>query len=75
MLTELAEPIMSSTLLLRGDDTPQTDPNEILHQLSGEVDVVIDGGDCGIVPTTVVNLTEATPSVIRHGKGAWEGFE
>jgi tRNA A37 threonylcarbamoyladenosine synthetase subunit TsaC/SUA5/YrdC len=58
--------------LLPGDDTPQTDPDEILGRLSGEVDIVIDGGNCGIVPTTVVDLTEASPSVIRHGKGAWD---
>ena len=72
LLTELAEPIMSSTLLLPGDDTPQTDPDEILRRLSGDVDIVIDGGNCGIVPTTVVDLTNASPSVIRHGKGAWD---
>ena len=71
LLTELAEPILSSTLLLPGDDTPQTDPDDILQRLAGDVDIVIDGGNCGIVPTTVVDLTEAPPSVIRHGKGAW----
>ena len=72
LLTELAEPIMSSTLLLPGDETPQTDPDEILRRLSGDVDIVINGGNCGIVPTTVVDLTNASPSVSRHGKGAWD---
>lgn len=69
LLTELGEPLMSSTLILPNEDMPLTDPNEIREQLEHQVDLVIDGGHCGIEPTTVIDMTEAVPVVVRTGKG------
>ena len=68
-LDELNEPLMSSTLLLPGEELPMTDPEEMRQRLGHVVDLVIDGGDCGIEPTTVVDLVEGVPRIARHGKG------
>ena len=72
LLDELGEPLMSSTLLLPGDELPMTDAREIRERLEHEVDLVIDGGGCGIEPTTVIDLTEEPPRVVRVGKGPLE---
>ena len=69
LLEELGEPIMSTTLILPGEDMPMTDPYEIREVLEHQVDLVIDGGYCDIEPTTVVDLTGDLPIVVRHGKG------
>ncbi len=69
LLESLGEPLMSSTLLLPGDDLPLTDSADILERLDGRVDLVIDGGYCGLEPTTVLDLTEEIPKVLRHGRG------
>jgi tRNA threonylcarbamoyl adenosine modification protein (Sua5/YciO/YrdC/YwlC family) len=69
MLTELGEPLMSSTLLLPGDDLPMTDAHEIQERLHHLVDAVIDGGNCGLVPTTVLDLAGPVPAVVRQGRG------
>jgi len=69
LLAELGEPIMSSTLLLPGDEQPMTDPAEIRQRLQHAVDVVIDGGYCGLEPTSVVDLSGELPLVVRRGKG------
>jgi tRNA threonylcarbamoyl adenosine modification protein (Sua5/YciO/YrdC/YwlC family) len=69
LLESLGEPLMSSTLALPGDHLPLTDPGEMLARLNSQVDLVIDGGYCGIEPTTVLDLTGATPNVLRHGRG------
>lgn len=69
LLEELGEPIMSSTLILPGDDRPMTDPQEMRERLEHAVDLVIDGGNCGIEPTTVVDLVDGEPRVVRLGKG------
>lgn len=69
ILEELGEPIMSSTLLLPGDDRPLTDPDSILEALRGRVDLVIGSGSCSVVATTVVDLTSGHPIVLREGKG------
>ena len=74
LLEELNEPLMSTTLILPGDDMPMTDPYEIRSMLEHEVDLVIDGGFCGFEPTTVVNMTEDVPQLIREGKGDPEPF-
>lgn len=74
LLSELGEPIMSSTLLLPDAELPLNDPDEICERLSGEVDFVIASGSCGIDPTTVVDLTGDVPEVLRHGKGGAEAF-
>jgi tRNA threonylcarbamoyl adenosine modification protein (Sua5/YciO/YrdC/YwlC family) len=69
LLAELGEPLMSSTLLLPGDPQPLTNAHEIRDRLQHEVEVVLDGGDCGIVPTTVIDLAVDPPAVVRSGKG------
>jgi tRNA threonylcarbamoyl adenosine modification protein (Sua5/YciO/YrdC/YwlC family) len=69
LLEELGEPLMSSTLLLPGDPQPLTDGAEILERLENELDVIIDGGHCGIEPTTVVDLAVNPPVVLRQGRG------
>jgi tRNA threonylcarbamoyl adenosine modification protein (Sua5/YciO/YrdC/YwlC family) len=69
LLESLGEPLMSSTLVLPGVDVPLTDPDEMLAQLTSRVDLVIDGGYCGVEPTTVLDLTGPTPKVLRHGRG------
>ena len=74
LLDELMEPLLSSTLLLPGDDAPLNDAEEIRNRLGSAVDLVIDAGSCGVVPTTVVDLTGDTPVVTRVGKGAIELF-
>ena len=69
LLESLGEPLMSSTLLLAGDDLPLTDAAEIAERLDSQVDLVIDGGYCGLEPTTVLDLTGDIPNVLRHGRG------
>jgi tRNA threonylcarbamoyl adenosine modification protein (Sua5/YciO/YrdC/YwlC family) len=69
LLTELAQPLMSSTLLMPGEKLPLTDPHEMRERLEHQVDLVIDGGFCGIQPTTVIDLVGESPQVMRVGKG------
>jgi tRNA threonylcarbamoyl adenosine modification protein (Sua5/YciO/YrdC/YwlC family) len=75
LLRELAEPIMSSTLLLPGDDLPLTDAREIRERLEHVVDVVLDGGNCGFEPTTVIDLAGEVPAIVRRGRGDTTPFE
>jgi tRNA threonylcarbamoyl adenosine modification protein (Sua5/YciO/YrdC/YwlC family) len=70
LLTELGEPLMSSTLILPGDPQPLTHGTEIQERLLHAVDAVLDGGDCGLEPTTVVDLSSSPPVVVRRGKGS-----
>jgi tRNA threonylcarbamoyl adenosine modification protein (Sua5/YciO/YrdC/YwlC family) len=70
LLAELNEPIMSSTLILPGADLPETDAEEIRERLDKLVDLIIDGGNCGFEPTTVIDLASGgAPEVLRQGKG------
>ncbi len=69
LLEELGEPLMSSTLLMPTEELPMTDPHLMRERLEHEVDLVIDGGYCGIEPTTVVDLEGGIPEVKRLGKG------
>ncbi|MDP1672765.1 MAG: L-threonylcarbamoyladenylate synthase [Burkholderiales bacterium] len=69
LLAELGEPILSSTLLLPGDELPHTDAVEIRDRLEHQVDLVLDGGSCGIEPSTVVDLSGEAPVLVRAGKG------
>lgn len=69
IIEELGEPIMSSTLILPGDQLPMSDPEEIRSALEHDVDVVIDGGFCGVDPSTVVVWVEDRPSIARVGRG------
>lgn len=75
LLRELDEPIMSSTLLLPGDDLPLTDAGEIRERLEHVVDVVLDGGNCGLEPTTVIDLAGDAPAIVRRGRGDTAPFE
>lgn len=75
LLRELAEPIMSSTLLLPGDNLPLTDAREIRERLEHVVDVVLDGGNCGLEPTTVIDLAAEIPAIVRRGRGDTAPFE
>jgi len=75
LLEDLGEPLMSVSLIMPGEDLPMIDPYEIRDVLEHEVDLVIDGGWCGMEPTTVVDLAEETPLVLRVGKGDAAPFE
>jgi tRNA threonylcarbamoyl adenosine modification protein (Sua5/YciO/YrdC/YwlC family) len=74
LLDELGEPLMSSTLQLPEDDLPLTEPDEIEERLGNRVDFIIDGGACGLEPTTILDLSGGGVDVIRKGKGSVEGF-
>lgn len=69
LLDELGEPLMSSTLLLPGDELPLNEPDTIRERLEHQIDLVIDGGPCPLEPTTVLDLTGDVPEVLRQGRG------
>ena len=69
LLRELGEPMLSSTLLLPGTEEPMTDGWAIKEELDHLVDAVVDAGDCGTEPTTVVDWSEGSPEVVRVGAG------
>lgn len=75
LLEELGEPLMSVTLIMPGDELPLTDPHEIRHILEHQVDLIIEGGNCGLEPTTVVDMTSGVPALVRQGKGDFSPFE
>jgi tRNA threonylcarbamoyl adenosine modification protein (Sua5/YciO/YrdC/YwlC family) len=74
LLAELGEPLLSTTLLLPGEDVPLNDAHEIRERLEHQVDLILDGGSCGIEPTTVVDLTGDAPIITRAGKGSVAPF-
>ncbi len=74
LLAELGEPIMSSTLMLPGDDLPLNDGEEIEARLGREIDALLAGGACGVEPTTVVDLATWPPVVLRQGRGSLAPF-
>lgn len=69
LLTELDEPMLTSTLMLPGDDLPLNDPEEIRDRLERRIDLVIEAGACGLEMTTVVDLTGPAPELVRAGRG------
>lgn len=75
LLEELGEPLMTSSLLLPGEEFPMTDPYDIRDTLEHFVELVIDGGYCGLEPTTVIDLTESLPQLVRQGKGDFSPFD
>jgi tRNA threonylcarbamoyl adenosine modification protein (Sua5/YciO/YrdC/YwlC family) len=75
LLAELGEPLVSSTLLLPGQDEPMTQGWEINDQLGDAVDAVIDSGDCGTEPTTVIDFSGEEPEILRRGAGDTSAFE
>jgi len=74
LLNELGEPVMSSTLLLPGEDLPRTDAEEIYDKLGHSVDMVLDGGNCGLIPTSVIDLSGDRAIVVRAGRGDLRPF-
>ncbi|HWJ85966.1 MAG TPA: L-threonylcarbamoyladenylate synthase [Cellulomonas sp.] len=74
ILRELGEPLLSSTLLMPGHDWPMTEGWQIKEELDHELDAVVDAGDCGTSPTTVVDWTDGTPEVVRVGAGDPDRF-
>ncbi len=75
LLEELGEPLLSSTLLLPGHEDPMTDGWQIKEELDHAVDAVLDSGECGLQPTTVVDWSEGVPEVVRAGAGDPSRFE
>ena len=75
LLADLGEPLMSVTLIMPGDEFPLTDPYDIRETLEHEVDLVIDGGYCGMEPTTVVDLADDRSVILRAGKGDVTPFQ
>jgi tRNA threonylcarbamoyl adenosine modification protein (Sua5/YciO/YrdC/YwlC family) len=74
LLRELGSPLVSSTLLLPGHEEPMTDGWQIKEELDHVVDAVLDSGDCGTVPTTVVDWSQGEPEVVRVGAGSPDRF-
>jgi len=75
LLAELGEPLVSSTLLLPGQDEPMTQGWQIADELGDAVDAVIDSGDCGTEPTTVIDFSSDEPEILRRGAGDTSAFE
>ena len=69
LLGTLGEPLLTATLILPGDEAPLTEGWEIQERLDRELDLILDGGPCGIESTTVIDLTSAAPQLIRRGRG------
>lgn len=74
LLEELGEPLLTSTLILANETEPLNDPYDIRDRLEHQVDLIIDGGYCGLEPTTVVDLRDGVPVVLREGAGSVEAL-
>ncbi len=75
LLEELNEPLLSTSLILPGEDMPMMDPHEMNDTLGHRVDLIIDGGPCGFEETSVIDLHGDTPVILRVGKGDVGLFE
>ena len=75
LVAELGEPLVSTTLLLPGEAEPMTQGWEIAERIGQDVDAVIDCGDCGTEPTTVIDFSQPEPEIVRRGAGDTSGFE
>ena len=69
LLEELRQPLLGTTLILPGSDEPLNEAEDIREQLEKQIELVIDGGSCGRLPTTVVDLTAGLPEIVREGRG------
>lgn len=69
LLAELGQPLLGTTLILPETEVPLNDPDEIREALQKQVELVIDGGACSLLPTSVIDLTGDTPQVLREGRG------
>ena len=74
LLEVLGEPLLTSTLMLPGDDLPLTEGWEIQERLDDHLDLIVDGGQCGIEPTTVIDLSQMPPQLRRAGRGVLTPF-
>lgn len=74
LLAELGEPLLTTTLLLPGEEFPLTDPEEIRDRIGKQVDLIIDGGLGALMLTTVIDLSEGSPVLVREGQGDPEPF-
>jgi len=72
LLEQLGQPLMSTTLILPGDPLPMTEADEIRTRLRQQVDLIIDGGSCGVEPTTVIDLVDGRYEILRQGKGHFQ---
>ncbi|MDB6060462.1 MAG: threonylcarbamoyl-AMP synthase [Verrucomicrobiaceae bacterium] len=75
LLEALGEPMMSVTLIMPGEEVPQTDPEDIRERLQHDIDLVIDGGVCGPEPTSVIDLADDVPVILREGRGDVAPFQ
>lgn len=75
LLESLGEPLMSTSLILPDAETTLSDPEEIYTVLKGKVDLVINGGYLSDLPTTVIDMIEGVPQIMRYGAGNPENFE
>ena len=75
ILAELDEPMMTTTLIMPSEKYPMNDPPEIRQTLQKQLDLIIDGGSCGLVPTTIIDLLDEHPVILRKGKGNTTPFE
>jgi len=73
LLRELGEPLMSTTLQLPGDPEPLSEGVQIRAHLEHQLDLILDAGACGVVPTTVIDLASSPPTILRLGLGRWPG--
>lgn len=69
LLEALGEPLMSVTLIPVGEELPMTDPEEIRDRYMNQLDLIIDGGACHLEPTSVIDLRELPPTILREGRG------
>jgi tRNA threonylcarbamoyl adenosine modification protein (Sua5/YciO/YrdC/YwlC family) len=69
LLEELKQPLLGTTLILPDEDEPLTDPDLVRARLEKQIDLVIDGGACSLMPTTVIDMTQEMPELIRQGRG------
>jgi tRNA threonylcarbamoyl adenosine modification protein (Sua5/YciO/YrdC/YwlC family) len=74
LLEELNEPLLTTTLQLPGDDAPLTEGWEIQDRLDDQIEWILDAGHCGTEPTTIIDLTGASPELVRRGRGALAPF-
>lgn len=74
LIAALGEPLLSCSLMLPGEETTQSDPEEIRNILEHQVDLIIHGGYLGVEPTTVIDLTNDSPEIIREGSGSLTPF-
>jgi tRNA A37 threonylcarbamoyladenosine synthetase subunit TsaC/SUA5/YrdC len=75
IVTELGEPLLSSTLLLPNEPEPLTQGWEIKEALDNQLDAVVDSGECGTEPTTVIDYSDGEPEILRYGAGDASRFE